>query len=103
MKISVAPSSRFRADWPWTGGGSLPTASAQVVIVLVKRTLQDLKLAIAGTIVMSAELQEALDNLVDARVPPRWGQEGPPPRHCPGCWPEGFWKIKEKTFASVGA
>ena len=44
----------------------------QVVIVLVKRTLQDLKLAIAGTIVMSAELQEALDNLVDARVPPRW-------------------------------
>jgi len=44
----------------------------QVVLVLVKRTLQDLKLAIAGTIVMSAELQDALDNLVDARVPPRW-------------------------------
>jgi len=44
----------------------------QVVLVLVKRTLQDLKLAIAGTIVMSAELQEALDNLVDARVPSRW-------------------------------
>ena len=43
----------------------------QVVIILVRRTLQDLKLAIAGTIVMSTELQEALDYLYDSRVPPR--------------------------------
>eukprot|EP00998_Keelungia_sp_KM082_P008622 NODE_480_length_1886_cov_75.477544_g473_i0.p1 GENE.NODE_480_length_1886_cov_75.477544_g473_i0~~NODE_480_length_1886_cov_75.477544_g473_i0.p1 ORF type:complete len:610 (-),score=202.98 NODE_480_length_1886_cov_75.477544_g473_i0:55-1791(-) len=44
----------------------------QVVIVLIKRTLQDLKLAIAGTIIMSAELQDALDSLYDAKVPARW-------------------------------
>jgi len=44
----------------------------QVVLVLVRRTLQDLKLAVAGTIVMSTELQESLDHLYDSRVPPRW-------------------------------
>ena len=38
----------------------------------MRRTLKDLQLAIAGTIIMSQELQEALDSLYDARVPPRW-------------------------------
>jgi dynein heavy chain len=44
----------------------------QVVIVLVRRTLQDLKLAVGGIIIMSSDLQEALDSLFDSRVPPRW-------------------------------
>ena len=44
----------------------------QRVLGLVRKTLKDLQLAIAGTIIMSAELQEALNSLYDARVPPRW-------------------------------
>eukprot|EP00698_Gefionella_okellyi_P008566 TRINITY_DN2129_c0_g2_i1.p1 TRINITY_DN2129_c0_g2~~TRINITY_DN2129_c0_g2_i1.p1 ORF type:complete len:4490 (+),score=1324.74 TRINITY_DN2129_c0_g2_i1:457-13926(+) len=44
----------------------------QRVIGLVRRTLKDLQLAIAGTIIMSAELQDALNSLYDARVPQRW-------------------------------
>eukprot|EP00667_Euglena_gracilis_P002519 EG_transcript_2519 len=44
----------------------------RVVLLLIRRTLLDLKLAVAGTIVMSTELQEALDHLYDSRVPPRW-------------------------------
>eukprot|EP01012_Entosiphon_sulcatum_P023110 TRINITY_DN280_c0_g1_i1.p1 TRINITY_DN280_c0_g1~~TRINITY_DN280_c0_g1_i1.p1 ORF type:complete len:2686 (+),score=823.42 TRINITY_DN280_c0_g1_i1:5663-13720(+) len=44
----------------------------QVVLQTIRRTLSDLKLAIAGTIIMSPDLQEALDSLYDSRVPPRW-------------------------------
>lgn len=44
----------------------------QVVIALVRRTLKDLKLAIAGTIIMSAVLQNALTAIFDARVPASW-------------------------------
>jgi len=44
----------------------------QRVISLIRRTLKELPLAIAGTIIMSPELQEALNSLYDARVPPRW-------------------------------
>ena len=43
-----------------------------VVIKLVRLTLKNLKLAVAGTIIMGADLVEALDNLYDARPPPRW-------------------------------
>jgi len=44
----------------------------QKVLTLVRRMLANLKLAIAGTIVMSPELQNALDALFDARVPESW-------------------------------
>ncbi|KAM9783262.1 dynein axonemal heavy chain 5-like [Neosynchiropus ocellatus] len=44
----------------------------QRVIVLVRNTLTDLKLAIDGTIIMSQNLRDALDCMYDARIPQRW-------------------------------
>ncbi|XP_027535095.1 dynein heavy chain 5, axonemal-like isoform X3 [Neopelma chrysocephalum] len=44
----------------------------QHVISRVRTTLADLKLAIDGTIIMSEELQDALDNMYDARIPKVW-------------------------------
>ncbi|XP_070548103.1 dynein axonemal heavy chain 8-like [Ptychodera flava] len=44
----------------------------QRVISLVRQTLSDLKLAIEGTIIMSENLRDALDNMYDARVPALW-------------------------------
>lgn len=44
----------------------------QKVISLVRMTLSDLKLAIEGTIIMSEDLRDALDNIFDARVPIKW-------------------------------
>jgi dynein heavy chain len=44
----------------------------QKIITLVRITLQNLILAIDGTIIMSAALQNALDNMYDARVPTAW-------------------------------
>merc|ERR1712072_48060 len=44
----------------------------QMVIKVVRAMLTNLKLAIAGTIVMSPELVDALDALFMARVPPAW-------------------------------
>lgn len=44
----------------------------QRVIVLVRSTLTDLKLAIDGTIIMSENLRDALDCMYDARIPARW-------------------------------
>merc|ERR1719446_286998 len=44
----------------------------QVILGLTKTTLQDLQLAIAGTIIMTADLQDALNCIFDARVPPKW-------------------------------
>uniref|UniRef100_A0A8U8B8L8 Dynein, axonemal, heavy chain 5 n=1 Tax=Geospiza parvula TaxID=87175 RepID=A0A8U8B8L8_GEOPR len=44
----------------------------QLVISRVRITLTDLKLAIDGTIIMSEELQDALDNIYDARIPKLW-------------------------------
>jgi dynein heavy chain len=44
----------------------------QKVITLVRQTLKDLKLAIDGTIIMSEDLRDALDNMFDARVPNKW-------------------------------
>jgi len=38
----------------------------------VRNTLVDLKLAIDGTIIMSENLKDALDNIYDARVPALW-------------------------------
>ncbi|XP_063254273.1 dynein axonemal heavy chain 5-like isoform X5 [Prinia subflava] len=44
----------------------------QLVISRVRTTLTQLKLAIDGTIIMSEELQDALDNIYDARIPKLW-------------------------------
>ena len=42
------------------------------VLKTVRQTLEDLKLAIEGTIIMSAALKETLDAMYDARVPKKW-------------------------------
>ncbi|XP_057691021.1 dynein axonemal heavy chain 5 isoform X3 [Corythoichthys intestinalis] len=47
----------------------------QRIIVLVRNTLTDLKLAIDGTIIMSENLRDALDCMYDARIPERWRKE----------------------------
>ncbi|CAH8644888.1 unnamed protein product [Schistosoma haematobium] len=44
----------------------------QRVISNVRTTLSDLKLAIDGTIIMSENLRDALDNIFDARIPSTW-------------------------------
>jgi dynein heavy chain len=44
----------------------------QRVITVVRSTLCDLKLAIEGTIIMSENLRDALDNMYDARIPNTW-------------------------------
>ncbi|KAL4222174.1 Dynein heavy chain 8 [Mactra antiquata] len=44
----------------------------QRVITIVRITLSDLKLAIEGTIIMSENLRDALDNMFDAKVPSLW-------------------------------
>lgn len=44
----------------------------QKIILLVKATLNDLLLAIEGTIIMSENLRDAFDNIYDARVPKVW-------------------------------
>lgn len=46
----------------------------QNIIGLVRETLTNLLLAIDGTIIMSAALQDALDNMYDARVPTAWAK-----------------------------
>lgn len=46
----------------------------QRVITIVRNTLTDLRLAIDGTIIMSENLRDALDNIYDARVPTLWGK-----------------------------
>ncbi|XP_071450018.1 dynein axonemal heavy chain 8 [Hetaerina americana] len=57
----------------------------QKVITLVRITLNDLLLAIEGTIIMNENLRDALDNCYDARVPTSWKR---------GSWVSsslGFW------------
>ncbi|XP_046878072.1 dynein axonemal heavy chain 8-like [Hypomesus transpacificus] len=44
----------------------------QRIIGAVRTSLVDLKLAIEGTIIMSENLRDALDNMFDARVPNLW-------------------------------
>ena len=48
----------------------------QRVIGTVRTTLSDLLLAIDGTIIMSENLRDALDNIYDARVPTSWRKVG---------------------------
>ncbi|KAM6355884.1 LOW QUALITY PROTEIN: dynein axonemal heavy chain 8 [Podargus strigoides] len=47
-------------------------ARMQKVITILRSTLNDLKLAIEGTIVMSENLRDALDSMYDARIPQVW-------------------------------
>lgn len=44
----------------------------QRVIMTVRTTLTDLKLAIDGTIIMNENLRDALDSMFDARIPTYW-------------------------------
>ncbi|XP_032364203.1 dynein heavy chain 8, axonemal [Etheostoma spectabile] len=44
----------------------------QRIISVVRTSLTDLNLAIDGTIIMSENLRDALDNIFDARVPNLW-------------------------------
>ncbi|XP_037394017.1 dynein heavy chain 8, axonemal [Pygocentrus nattereri] len=44
----------------------------QRIITVLRTSLNDLKLAIEGTIIMSENLRDALDNMFDARVPNLW-------------------------------
>ncbi|ELW66090.1 Dynein heavy chain 8, axonemal [Tupaia chinensis] len=44
----------------------------QKVITILRSSLSDLKLAIEGTIIMSENLRDALDNMYDARIPQIW-------------------------------
>ena len=44
----------------------------QKILNLVRGTLKDLQMAIEGTVVMSDELKEIMDNMFDARVPQGW-------------------------------
>jgi len=44
----------------------------QKVLIAVRSTLTDLKLAIDGTIIMSENLRDALDCMYDARIPNAW-------------------------------
>ncbi|XP_077876201.1 dynein axonemal heavy chain 8 isoform X2 [Ictidomys tridecemlineatus] len=44
----------------------------QRVISILRTSLSDLKLAIEGTIIMSENLRDALDNMYDARIPQLW-------------------------------
>lgn len=46
--------------------------SVYQIIILVRNTLKDLLLAIEGTIIMSDQLRDALDNIFNARVPTIW-------------------------------
>lgn len=46
----------------------------QKVIVIVRKTLKDLLLAIEGTIIMSEVLRDALDSIYDALVPSFWAK-----------------------------
>ena len=57
----------------------------QTVISLVRTTIQDLNLALEGSIIMSDDLNNTLDDMFDAKVPRRWLK---------GSWPSsslGFW------------
>uniref|UniRef100_A0A8B9E3A9 Dynein axonemal heavy chain 8 n=1 Tax=Anser cygnoides TaxID=8845 RepID=A0A8B9E3A9_ANSCY len=44
----------------------------QKVITILRNSLNDLKLAIEGTIIMSENLRDALDNMYNARIPQVW-------------------------------
>eukprot|EP01135_Chromosphaera_perkinsii_P008183 Nk52_evm5s1178 gene=Nk52_evmTU5s1178 len=57
----------------------------QKILSRVRSTLQDLQLAIDGTIIMSESLESALESMFNARVPPLWSNIS---------WPSstlGFW------------
>lgn len=43
-----------------------------VILSLTSKTLKNLRLAIAGTVALSADLITALDSLYDGRIPPVW-------------------------------
>ena len=46
----------------------------QKILTLLRRTLCDLGMAIEGTIIMSDDLKDILDNIFDAKVPEKWAK-----------------------------
>lgn len=62
----------------------------QKVLIEVRTTLCDLKLAIDGTIVMSQSLRYALDAMYDARIPERWLKVGSTDARPPAPFPSTF-------------
>lgn len=44
-------------------------------MLFVRTTLSELLLAIEGTIIMNEDLQNAFDNIFDAKVPPVWSRK----------------------------
>ena len=44
----------------------------QAILTLVRTTMKDLRMALEGSIVMSDELKETLDDMFDAKVPRKW-------------------------------
>ena len=44
----------------------------QKILTLVRKTLNDMRMALEGTIVMSEELKTTMDSMYDARVPGKW-------------------------------
>jgi len=44
----------------------------QIIIALTRRTLQQLELAVAGTVIMTPDLVDCANGLFDARVPAKW-------------------------------
>lgn len=58
----------------------------QKVLIVVRSLLASLKLAIAGTVVMTTELAEALDALFLARVPSSWTKASQLPMPTLGAW-----------------
>eukprot|EP00741_Cyanophora_paradoxa_P017811 tig00021017_g17202.t1 len=72
----------------------------QKAIGITRRMLLDLKLAIAGTIVMSAQLQDCLDSLYDARVPSAWLKVSWPSPTV-GLWFDGFLRRAEQLTSWI--
>lgn len=42
------------------------------LITVIRRSLKDMKLAIKGEVLLSAELEEALNMILDGKVPKMW-------------------------------
>lgn len=92
---STAEDGRHTAHEHFPQAGALPSPESNTSLVqvlkVVRKTLQDLHLAIEGTIIMSTSLKDMLDAMYDARVPERLFL---PPYCCQVSWESstlGFW------------
>lgn len=74
LDVSMAGKGEAAKDGAIPADEHFPQAGdrMQRVLTLVRSTLTELKLAIDGTIIMSENLQDALNCMFDARIPARW-------------------------------